>query len=76
LAGRSATNRPSGSWYGLGFGPMIQPTPGAAEPVLDSYFWAGAYSTNFWVDPRRDITGVVMTQVQPVTRDTQIVPDG
>jgi CubicO group peptidase (beta-lactamase class C family) len=61
--------------YGLGFGLMIQPAPGAAEPVLDSYFWAGAYSTNFWVDPRRDIIGVVMTQVSPVTRDTQIVHD-
>ena len=59
--------------YGLGFGLMFQPTTGAAEPVLDSYFWAGAYSTNFWVDPRRDIIGVVMTQVLPVTRDTQIV---
>ena len=57
--------------YGLGFGLMIQPAPGAAEPVLDSYFWAGAYSTNFWVDPRRDIIGVVMTQVMPVTQTVQ-----
>jgi CubicO group peptidase (beta-lactamase class C family) len=61
--------------YGLGFGLMFQPAAGAAEPVLDSFFWAGAYSTNFWVDPRRDIIGVVMTQVVPVTRDTQIVRD-
>jgi CubicO group peptidase (beta-lactamase class C family) len=61
--------------YGLGFGLMFQPAAGAAEPVLDSFFWAGAYSTNFWVDPRRDIIGVVMTQVVPVTRDTQIVHD-
>ena len=59
--------------YGLGFGLMFQPAPGAAEPVLDSFFWAGAYSTNFWVDPRRDIIGVIMTQVLPVTQDTQIV---
>jgi CubicO group peptidase (beta-lactamase class C family) len=59
--------------YGLGFGLMYQPTHGTAKPVLDSYFWAGAYSTNFWVDPRRDIICVVMTQVLPVTRDTQIV---
>ena len=59
--------------YGLGFGVMFQPTPGADEPVLDSCFWAGAYSTNFWVDPRRDIIGVVMTLVLPVTQDTQIV---
>jgi CubicO group peptidase (beta-lactamase class C family) len=55
--------------YGLGFGLMTLP----GSPALDSYFWAGAYSTNFWVDPSRDIIGVVMTQVMPVTQDTQIV---
>ena len=59
--------------YGMGFGLMMLPTPGAAEPVLDFYFWAGAFSTNFWVDPRRDIIGVVMTQVVPVTQITQFV---
>jgi CubicO group peptidase (beta-lactamase class C family) len=55
--------------YGLGFGLMNLP----GSPALDSYFWAGAYSTNFWVDPGRDIVGVVMTQVMPVTQDTQVV---
>jgi CubicO group peptidase (beta-lactamase class C family) len=59
--------------YGLGFGLMVQPAPGTADPVLDSFFWAGAYSTNFWVDPTRDIIGVVMTQVLPVTYSTQFV---
>ena len=59
--------------YGLGFGLMMLPTPGAAEPVLDFFFWAGAFSTNFWVDPRWDIFGVVMTQVVPVTQITQFV---
>ena len=53
--------------YGLGFGLVNLPTPGDGNPVLDSYFWAGAYSTNFWVDPRRDIFGIVMTQVVPIT---------
>jgi CubicO group peptidase (beta-lactamase class C family) len=57
--------------YGLGFGLTSLPTPDAVEPVLDYYFWAGAYSTNFWVDPRRDIIGVVMTQVVPVTQSAQ-----
>jgi CubicO group peptidase (beta-lactamase class C family) len=60
--------------YGLGFGMMMsQPTPGAPEPALDFYGWAGAYSTSFWVDPRRDIFGVVMTQVMPVSQSTQFV---
>jgi CubicO group peptidase (beta-lactamase class C family) len=47
-------------------------TPGDGKPVLDSYFWAGAYSTHFWVDPRRDIIGLVMTQVLPVTQSTEL----
>ena len=57
--------------YGLGFGLVSVPSPGDAKPVLDSYFWAGAYSTNFWVDPKRDIIGLVMTQVMPVTQNAQ-----
>jgi CubicO group peptidase (beta-lactamase class C family) len=57
--------------YGLGFGLINVPAPGAAKPILDSYFWAGAYSTNFWVDPKRDIFGLVMTQVVPVTQSAE-----
>jgi CubicO group peptidase (beta-lactamase class C family) len=34
----------------------------------DSYFWVGAYSTYFWVDPRRNIIGLVMTQVVPIAQ--------
>jgi CubicO group peptidase (beta-lactamase class C family) len=47
------------------------PTPVDGKPVLDSYFWAGAYSTNFWVDPKRDIIGLVMTQVVPITQTAE-----
>jgi CubicO group peptidase (beta-lactamase class C family) len=54
--------------YGLGFGLVNLPAAGGGKPVLDSYFWAGAYSTNFWVDPKRDVIGVVMTQVVPITQ--------
>jgi CubicO group peptidase (beta-lactamase class C family) len=57
--------------YGLGFGLVNVPAPGSGKPVLDSYFWAGAYSTNFWVDPHRDIFGIVMTQVVPITQSAE-----
>jgi CubicO group peptidase (beta-lactamase class C family) len=57
--------------YGLGFGLVNLPTPGDGKPVLDSYFWAGAFSTNFWVDPKRDIIGLVMTQVVPLTQNAE-----
>ena len=51
--------------YGLGFGLVNAPAPGGGKPGLDYYFWGGAYSTSFWVDPRRDVIGVLMTQVLP-----------
>jgi len=56
------------SKYGLGFGLVFTRVPGAKEPVLDRYFWAGYYSTNFWIDPRHDLAAVIMTQVLPTNR--------
>jgi len=29
------------------------------------YFWGGAASTTFWVDPEQKITAVLMTQFMP-----------
>jgi CubicO group peptidase (beta-lactamase class C family) len=51
--------------YGLGFGLVNAPGAEDGKPGLDYYFWSGAYSTAFWVDPRRDVIGVLMTQVLP-----------
>ena len=50
--------------YGLGFGLEMGEVPGGG-PTLNRYFWGGFLSTNFWVEPRRDIIAVVMTQVVP-----------
>jgi CubicO group peptidase (beta-lactamase class C family) len=62
-----------GTKYGLGFGLVYAPAQGGGKPTVDSYFWAGAYSTNFWVDPQRDIFGLVMTQVLPPTQEVQVL---
>ena len=35
-----------------------------------SYTWAGIYNTHFWVDPRREIAGVLMVQVLPFYDDS------
>ena len=29
------------------------------------YFWAGAVTTLFWIDPRHDIVAIMMTQYNP-----------
>jgi CubicO group peptidase (beta-lactamase class C family) len=51
--------------YGLGFGLEMGPTPDGGKPELATYFWAGFFSTNFWVDPKKDLVAVILTQVVP-----------
>ena len=51
--------------YGLGFGLEMGTAPGGGEPVVGRYFWGGICSTYFWVDPRREVVAVLMTQVVP-----------
>ncbi|WP_397534656.1 serine hydrolase domain-containing protein [Roseateles sp.] len=53
----------SGMGFGLGFATFESPEGAPAALPLDGYFWGGAASTYFWVDPGRGITGVLMTQV-------------
>jgi CubicO group peptidase (beta-lactamase class C family) len=35
-----------------------------------SYTWAGIFNTHFWVDPKREIAGVIMMQVLPFYDDS------
>jgi CubicO group peptidase (beta-lactamase class C family) len=51
--------------YGLGFGLVQTAGRGAEKPVLHRYFWAGLYSTYFWIDPRNDVVAMILTQVLP-----------
>jgi CubicO group peptidase (beta-lactamase class C family) len=51
--------------YGLGFNLTLAPGSGGGKPVLDSYGWGGYYSTNFRIEPPRDLIVVFMTQVVP-----------
>jgi CubicO group peptidase (beta-lactamase class C family) len=51
--------------YGLGFGLEMSPGREGGKAELANYFWAGFFSTNFWVDPRKDLIGVMMTQILP-----------
>ncbi|MBT5930882.1 MAG: beta-lactamase family protein [Rhodobacteraceae bacterium] len=50
--------------YGWGLTGRVMIDPGAATaPTSGGEFgWAGAADTYFWVDPREDMVGVVMTQ--------------
>ena len=54
-----------GQGFGLGFGVT---TDLAASKSLGSegrYYWGGAYSTYFFIDPKEDLIAILMTQIQP-----------
>jgi CubicO group peptidase (beta-lactamase class C family) len=52
-----------GLGYGFGLAIVLDSSLAPGKLPEGSYFWGGAASTNFWVDPSRGITGVFMTQV-------------
>jgi len=53
---------------GVGFGLGFASTMGVVETGAlgaGDYYWGGAASTIFWVDPKEDLTAVFMTQLMP-----------
>lgn len=53
----------AGLGFGLGFATRLAPTDRAPRFPQCGYFWGGAASTFFWIDPAGDVSGVLMTQV-------------
>ena len=55
-----------GTGFGLGFAMTLDPTV-AGLPCEGEFFWGGAASTYFWVDPKDDLVCIFMTQLMPST---------
>jgi len=56
------------AYEGVGFGLGFAMTLGRVESgqvASGDYYWGGAASTIFWVDPREDLVVVFMTQLMP-----------
>lgn len=53
-----------GVGFGLGFAMTLNEVTTGALGEGD-YYWGGAASTIFWVDPREDLAAVFMTQLMP-----------
>ena len=53
-----------GVGFGLGFASTMSQTQTASLGAGD-YYWGGAASTIFWVDPKEDLSVVFMTQLMP-----------
>jgi methyl acetate hydrolase len=54
--------------WGLSFLINTAKTPQGRSP--GSLFWAGLANTYFWIDPSRDVTGVILMQVLPFADKT------
>jgi CubicO group peptidase (beta-lactamase class C family) len=55
----------AGVGFGLGFAMVIDPPRTLMPASLGEFYWGGAYSTAFFVDPVERITAVFMTQLYP-----------
>jgi CubicO group peptidase (beta-lactamase class C family) len=57
--------REHGDGFGYGFGVVTagQKDRGAVSP--GTYSWGGIYNTYFWVDPHKQLIGILMTQIYP-----------
>jgi CubicO group peptidase (beta-lactamase class C family) len=55
----------AGTGFGLGFASVINPARTLMPCSLGEFYWGGAYSTAFFIDPVEKIHMVFMTQVYP-----------
>jgi CubicO group peptidase (beta-lactamase class C family) len=58
-----------GPGYGFGLGYSVVTNKGLSgmPAQLGSYAWGGAFCTVFWVDPKEELIGILMTQIRPYT---------
>ncbi|HLT09781.1 MAG TPA: serine hydrolase domain-containing protein [Micromonosporaceae bacterium] len=54
-----------GVGFGLGFGVLLDPVPSRVPGTPGSYYWGGAASTTFWIDPAEELTYLFFTQLMP-----------
>ncbi len=55
----------AGSGFGLGFAMVLDPAKALTPASKGEFYWGGAYSTAFFVDPLEGVTMVFMTQLYP-----------
>jgi CubicO group peptidase (beta-lactamase class C family) len=55
----------AGIGFGLGFAVVVDPPKTLLPVSRGEFYWGGAASTAFWVDPVEEICVVLMTQLLP-----------
>lgn len=54
-----------GVGFGLGFATVEDPLPAKTLASRGEFFWGGAASTAFWVDPAEEVSALLFTQLLP-----------
>jgi CubicO group peptidase (beta-lactamase class C family) len=54
-----------GIGFGLGFSVMLDPSRAQVIGTAGEYAWGGMASTMFWIDPREELIGMLLTQLMP-----------
>jgi len=54
-----------GIGFGLGFAVVENPIPVRLPSSVGEFYWGGAASTAFWIDPVEEITALLFTQLLP-----------
>ena len=62
---RFGENVSDGEGYGLGVGVRVGPSATRLGGSEGSYNWGGSWSTDFWIDPGRELIGIFMSQREP-----------
>jgi CubicO group peptidase (beta-lactamase class C family) len=57
--------------FGIDFAVRVAPAKSKEEKVgaVGEFFWDGAPSTLFWVDPKNELTAVLFVQIYPFDND-------
>jgi CubicO group peptidase (beta-lactamase class C family) len=55
-----------GYGFSLGTAVLLDPSPTGKYGHVGEFYWGGAFSTYFWIDPVASLYGVLMTQFDPV----------
>ena len=54
-----------GQAFGFGFGVTVDLADTKSLGSVGQYYWGGAYSTYFFIDPKENLIAILMTQLQP-----------
>jgi CubicO group peptidase (beta-lactamase class C family) len=59
----------AGQGFGLGFAVRTDTGRNALPGSMGDYFWAGAYGTYFWIDPKEQMTAILMMHAPALRLD-------